>query len=774
MLELFLTTIVILLFLLGFIYLFGTFKIINVFLYVCQLIFAIVLVSITLYKKHILMDDLITHVHNKTFNAIIDLVLVENNLKLQMNFESNLNFSTIKDSVYFNECIENYFISSSECPITDIIIENEKKDNHDNYTEIKINDNKYLYYTKEKKKDGKLYKFHKDKMSVDDLNFESNFNYITSNRIKRIDEDRANNSFSNFKNFIFYGDLIILIVIIHYIFYIFIEPYDNKKFDFHKIFNITYELAILVFYIIRYAKFLKFKKFLLDNEDFYKDKTLSDVYDKEKKYYFPNKVFNLDSFPVSISINILLVRIIYLIFPKKWHYYFKEEINLCFQDEELATYVYFVSKSKIIYGFFLFALSIWEGGLFRYHDNLKYNWNTNPIKSIKLSDTKDYEFGRIKTKKRDYPFYNWRGKYFKIEKINNLNYLNIYTNENGKICGKDSYGNDLYFPNDIECPINDIIIDNNNKNYEGYKEIQLDNGKSLYYTNKKVSKKITIDLKAHPINYKLNLNLKKTNKICEDLETVEDLKLKKCKEYDDYDIEAYIKIDDWDYNSFFIDSSFSPNIKLDEKKKLNLVGITYFGFDPSSIKERKKIKTLERNLNTFKAFFILQIIFFVLSTILVFSSLLLICNRDHNNKKKCLIFIIFFAKIIMIIFEIIMYLISLIIRIKDIHNFIFKIIYKDEKNEKEYKGIIYFYIIILIALFSLLISIINFYFHFLKKIILERKEDSNQSYNNEISVMIDNNNLNAEKKDKKENNEEKSKFHSSGSNLNNLNAINTN
>ena len=71
-----------------------------------------------------------------------------------MNFESNLNFSTTKDSDYFNECIENYFISSSECPITDIIIENEKKDNHDNYKEIKINDNKYLYYTRNKK-DGK-------------------------------------------------------------------------------------------------------------------------------------------------------------------------------------------------------------------------------------------------------------------------------------------------------------------------------------------------------------------------------------------------------------------------------------------------------------------------------------------------------------------------------------------------------------------------------------------------------------------------------------------
>ena len=42
----------------------------------------------------------------------------------------------------------------------------------------------------------------------------------------------------------------------------------------------------------------------------------------------------------------------------------------------------------------------------------------------------------------------------------------------------------LYFPYDVECPINDIIIDNNNVNYIDYKEIKLTNNTLLYYTNK--------------------------------------------------------------------------------------------------------------------------------------------------------------------------------------------------------------------------------------------------------------------------------------------------
>ena len=116
MLELLYTTLVILVFLIGFIYLFATFKVINIFLYLCQLALAITLFSKTLYKKHVLLiDDLMAHVHNKTFNAITDLEpKYENGVfkYLTVNFEKNISYSSINDSDYSNECLYNYFISS--------------------------------------------------------------------------------------------------------------------------------------------------------------------------------------------------------------------------------------------------------------------------------------------------------------------------------------------------------------------------------------------------------------------------------------------------------------------------------------------------------------------------------------------------------------------------------------------------------------------------------------------------------------------------------------
>ena len=180
MLELFLTTLVTFVFLIGFIYLFATFKIINLFLYLCQLAFAISLFCLKLNKKHVLLiDDLITHIYNKTFNAITDLeTKYENDVfkNLTVNFEKNISYSSINNSDYSNECLYNYFISDTKCPITNIIIENEKNDKYNNYIEIKIIDNKYLYYTRNKK-DGKLYKYTHDIKYEKDLSFLSDFDF---------------------------------------------------------------------------------------------------------------------------------------------------------------------------------------------------------------------------------------------------------------------------------------------------------------------------------------------------------------------------------------------------------------------------------------------------------------------------------------------------------------------------------------------------------------------------------------------------------------------
>ena len=43
---------------------------------------------------------------------------------------------------------------------------------------------------------------------------------------------------------------------------------------------------------------------------------------------------------------------------------------------------------------------------------------------------------------------------------------------------------------------------------------------------------------------------------------------------------------------------------------LSLLGITYFGFDPLTIKKRKKIQIIKRNLLAFKIFYFLILICF--------------------------------------------------------------------------------------------------------------------------------------------------------------------
>ena len=336
-----------------------------------------------------------------------------------MKFEKDLSYSSINDSDYSNECLYNYFIYDKICPITDIIIEYGKNEKYNNYTEIKINNNKYLYYTR-KKKDGKLYTNNHDIKYEDDLNFLSNFDFNKAYKIKLVDEDKSNNLFTSFKNIIYYGDPIIIAVISYYFCEIYKGPFGNRIFNFNKILNMIYELGILIFYIIRYSEFVKFKKFLFVKEDIYKDKG---NYDNEENYYFPDKVFNIDSFPVAISLNMLLFRLIYIIIPQKWHFCskicYKKNKNLKLYGQDYHKYLYIINLS--IYTIVLITLSILESRSFVYYDNIMYNWNTNPIKSIELSPTEDYEFARIKTKERENIFYKWRDNYFKIERLKKFN-----------------------------------------------------------------------------------------------------------------------------------------------------------------------------------------------------------------------------------------------------------------------------------------------------------------------------------------------------------------
>jgi len=93
--------------------------------------------------------------------------------------------------------------------------------------------------------------------------------------------------------------------------------------------------------------------------------------------------------------------------------------------------------------------------------------------------------------------------------------MNLYKNKNGKKCGKDSYGNYLYFPENIDCPINDILITNSIINLTNYTKLYLGDNYFLCYTNKNNEGEILIDLKASS-SRGVQLNLETTNEICKD------------------------------------------------------------------------------------------------------------------------------------------------------------------------------------------------------------------------------------------------------------------
>ena len=134
-------------------------------------------------------------------------------------------------------------------------------------------------------------------------------------------------------------------------------------------------------------------------------------------------------------------------------------------------------------------------------------------------------------------------------------------NNEGKICGKDNNGNDLYFPNDVECPINEIYFSETNKDIPGYTKIELNNGTFLYYTNQSVDGKIVVDLRISSNNY-IPLNPEYSS---------------------DFSFIPFFEEIDFDY----------------ELEKTYLYSINYLGINSTSISEKEilKIKNFKRKLN---------------------------------------------------------------------------------------------------------------------------------------------------------------------------------
>ena len=244
------------------------------------------------------------------------------------------------------------------------------------------------------------------------------------------------------------------------------------------------------------------------------------------------------------------------------------------------------------------------------NDGIIYNWETYPIKSIQLSQDEHYLLANVNDY---YKIYNWKKNYLKIEKINNYNYINLYGNKKGKKCGKDNQNNDLFFPEEEECPINGIFLSQENKTVENFTKVYLGgiNG-YLYYTNQNINGKIIIDIKIG-CDKGFQLNLDETNELCEYLneKNFPDF-VHNCKSYNKINtIPFYEKIDNWDACELLQKQEYCevryPNYL--SYPKIGLYAINYQGINSFKVKDKEEINNLREKIKKYFKLSIYKYIF---------------------------------------------------------------------------------------------------------------------------------------------------------------------
>ena len=496
-------------------------------------------------------------------------------------------FSIVKNDEYSKECLHNYYIKqTSECPMTDIILEKTQVNTHSNYIEQKISDNIYLYYTKESNLDGKLYQNLSIKSagsgsSCSENNeftfgstcfkvlFESNFNAKNVQSIVELEKEKKSDPFNSLKKYVNYSDKICVLLILLSIAYTYYEPPSDKRFNVYKIISWISHFLVLILLIVRYHKYRKIKQFLNQDKETYKE-------------YLPLIAFNLDTVPISISISIFVYYILYLIVPESCHIEKNDDDNTeaaCFTDwrsefSSLLLPIFIVFCFMIVYDV-MNDILIEEN-----YKIISSNWNQNSVKSISADNHIS-----LKSPK-------WKDIYIKYS-LNEYNYFDISKkDDNSKICGKDSQGNDLYFPKDVECPINDIFVSKFDLNeFPDYTKIQLnDENEYLYYTNKKITGKIVIALEVNKDDIlKISVGMK-----------YDDFK----KFFNSTKLETKVSR----FNTMFFYEELASLNKIEngiETVSDKLYAINYLGVNNKLI---GKVKDFEENLEKYKSITILKYI----------------------------------------------------------------------------------------------------------------------------------------------------------------------
>ena len=676
MLELFFTTLTI----------FGSFEIIFFIPYishelrfifiVVQLILCFVLFSNNYYKKHSLWKEQeFQPIHKLPYSPLVNISYrYPDSYSIYYDdfiyIKGSKIYSINQTNDFSKECFQNFFINEfGECPITDIIVEDKQIDSYKDYVEVKVG-NYYLYYSNNKKFGAKLFT---EKNLTYNLNgnllsnFKTEFNYITLEIIKKKELNKLSNPLKSLKNYSKFSDFICLTLILFSIYFYWIEPLNDNNFNRIKIANLVLEIITFILYLVRYILFIKVKKFFFENEGIYniEENNISELSEK----YFPKFYFNIDSFPVAISINIFIFYLIHKFFGNKNYLaeYKREEFDE--NGEGMKSVFKFFCLFSLFTGYLIFFIKnevSYFQGIKKNINEILYNWNKSPIISIKITDYSTYNFGKFSEKRKKleniFKINKWKNNYFEIEKLNYVNYVNIYKNIDGKKCGRDSFGNYLYFPESYECPINDIFISDKNKEIKGYEKIYLQNDKYLFYTNNNIEGQIIIDLRISTFNGP-QINENKSNEICFEYFDLLYNNSENCTSFRKFNTVPFYKIiDKWNYIEFkkdFIpylyDSNYSITILNDEY--LYLYAIEYQGINSTSIKDRDKINKYSKNFESMDKFHLFKFIISIFYIIYMIAIYFYIMINEDKKKIYILIVIIFFIMILINLIWLIIYIV---------------------------------------------------------------------------------------------------------------------
>ena len=313
----------------------------------------------------------------------------------------------------------------------------------------------------------------------------------------------------------------------------------------------------------------------------------------------------------------------------------------------------------------------------------------------------------------------WKGKKLCVERMEkkyNFFMLNQYKTtknscENGfKFCGFfDTKKNFLCLPENLNCPISNVFIDNENV-VNNYKTIKLNNDFYLHFS-KNEGEKIYLEFLANDKNFCFDdkngnfgqnnfiLNKKKGEIECEKInENVFDFRYEK--------IDEISKIEFFDENEITNKIKFLSDFNLNSNDSIKLFNVNYFSVENECLKKIDFDEFLNPNLKKNNKILNILCIFCFSYNFYLIGIFAIFLFVDDSNDKKFLFYFIDFLKIFFLLILIIISMIFLnknnkILKNKNIFinencaedatKFAFENAYKNLNNVKNYVKIIIFF-----------------------------------------------------------------------------------